>query len=68
MSEISRIIQTEIAGRDAALRLKDIEIARAKLEAARFQYNYASLLMEKWEARMKQAEAISEGRSEAPTV
>jgi len=58
----------EAAGLRAALRLKDIEIARANLESARNLYNHAGLLMDKWDRKLKEAEAISRGISEAPTV
>jgi hypothetical protein len=52
----------EAAGLRAALQLKDIEIARANLEGARHLNNYVSLLMEKWERKLKEAEAISRGQ------
>jgi len=59
----------EAVGLRAALRLKEIELCEAKLEGARHLANYVSLLMEKWERKLKEAVATSSrGTSEAPTI
>jgi hypothetical protein len=54
--------KAQATGLQAVVRLRDIEIARVNLEHARTKYNYASLQITVWQAKLAHAERVSEGK------